>query len=57
MTIRLGAIGLLFAFAPGVFAQTAPVPGNSTGEPTGFLSRSAFSVSQSTHVVVDLIVW
>jgi hypothetical protein len=45
MTIRLGAIGWLFAFAPGVFAQTAPVPGNPTGEPTGFLSRSAFSVS------------
>lgn len=47
MTARLLATGLLFAFVPGAFAQTAPVPGISTGEPTGFLSRSAFFVSLS----------
>ena len=45
MTARLLATGFLFAFVPGAFAQTAPVPGISTGEPTGFLPRSAFFVS------------
>ena len=45
MTTRLLATGFLFAFVPGAFAQTAPVPGTSTGEPTGFLPRSAFFVS------------
>jgi hypothetical protein len=44
-TPRLLATGFLFAFVPGAFAQTAPVPGVSTGEPTGFLGRSAFFVS------------
>jgi hypothetical protein len=39
------ATGFLFAFASGAFAQTAPVPGPSTGEPAGFLPRSAFFVS------------
>ncbi len=45
MTARLLATGFLFAFVPGAFAQTAPVPGISTGEPSGFLPRSAFFVS------------
>jgi hypothetical protein len=39
------ATGFLFAFVSGAFAQTAPVPGPSTGEPRGFLPRSAFFVS------------
>ena len=42
---RLIVIGFLFAFVPGTFAQTAPVPGTRTDEPTGFLSRMAFFVS------------
>ena len=42
MTARLLAAGLLFALVDGASAQTAPVPGVSTGEPTGFLSRMAF---------------
>jgi hypothetical protein len=37
--------GFLFAFVSGAFAQTAPVPEPSTGEPHGFLPRSAFFVS------------
>lgn len=45
MTARFLAIGFLFVFVPGGFAQTAPVPGISTGEPSGFLTRSAFFVS------------
>ena len=45
MTVRLVAIGFLLAPVSGVSAQTAPVPGNSTGAPAGFLSRSAFFVS------------
>ena len=45
ITFRLVAIGFLFVFVPHAFAQTAPVPGNATGEPSGLLTRSAFSVS------------
>lgn len=45
MTPRLLAIGFLFASVSGAFAQTAPVPGLSTSEPLGFLTRSAFFVS------------
>jgi len=41
----LVAIGLLFAFVDGASAQTAPVPGISTGGRTGFLSRMAFFLS------------
>jgi hypothetical protein len=36
---------LLFASVDGASAQTAPVPGISTGERTGFLSRMAFFLS------------
>jgi hypothetical protein len=48
VTARLLVIGWLTAFAaspPAAFAQTAPVPGPSPGEPLGFLTRSAFFVS------------
>ena len=45
MTARVLAIGMLFAFADGASAQTAPVPGVSTGDATGFLSRMAFFLS------------
>src|SRR5438874_1349267 len=39
------ACGFLFALVSGAFAQTAPVPESSSGEPRGFLRRSAFFVS------------
>jgi hypothetical protein len=45
MTVWFVALGFLLAPVSGVSAQTAPVPGNATGAPTGFLSRSAFTVS------------
>src|SRR5688500_15431514 len=45
MTVWLVGFALMYAFVPGVFAQTAPVPGRATGDPAGFLSRSAFFVS------------
>src|SRR6266550_1196277 len=41
----LVAIGLLFAFVDGASAQTAPLPGISIGDRTGFLSRMAFFLS------------
>lgn len=44
-TARLLATGFLFAYVSDAVAQTAPVPGPSTGEPRGFLPRSAFFVS------------
>jgi hypothetical protein len=43
--VTLLAIGSLLAVAPGIAAQTAPLPGTAIGQPTGFLSRSAFFVS------------
>src|SRR2546425_654043 len=45
MTAWVLATGFLFALVSGAFAQTAPLPGPSTGEPAGFLPRSAFFVS------------
>jgi hypothetical protein len=45
MRATLLATGLLFAPASAVSAQTAPVPGPATGDPHGFLTRSAFFVS------------
>jgi hypothetical protein len=45
LTVWLVAFWFIHAFVPTVSAQTAPVPGRSTGEPAGFLSRSAFFVS------------
>src|SRR5258708_33318376 len=45
MTVGLLSAGFLFAIVSPAFAQTAPVPGPSTGEPHGFLSRSSFFVS------------
>lgn len=45
MTARLLAAGVLCAFVSRASAQTAPLPGPSTGEPSGFLTRSAFFVS------------
>jgi hypothetical protein len=44
-TAGLLATGFLFAFASSSFAQTAPVPGPSTGGPPGFLQRTAFFLS------------
>ena len=45
MTVRVLAACFLCSFVSGASAQTGPVPGPSTGEPKGFLSRSAFFVS------------
>ena len=53
ITDRLLPIGFLFAFVPGAFAQTAPLPGISTGEPPGFMSRSAFFVSVAGMQIDD----
>jgi hypothetical protein len=45
MAVRFLAIGFLFVFVPGAFAQTDPVPELSTLETPGFMTRSAFFVS------------
>ena len=45
MKRALVAIGLLFAIGDAASAQTTPVPGTSSGERTGFLSRMAFFLS------------
>ena len=45
MTVWLAASGLVLASGAAISAQTSPVPGNSTGAPGGFLSRTAFFVS------------
>jgi len=39
------AAGLLFTFVSVASAQTSPIPEPSTGEPSGFLARSAFLLS------------
>lgn len=56
MPAKLRAIGLFVAFAaysPGVFAQTAPLPGIPTGGLTGLLTRSAFIVSAASMQTDD----
>src|SRR5205823_10578900 len=44
-TGKLLAIGFVIAFARPALAQTAPLPGVFTGDPAGFLPRSAFLLS------------
>ena len=57
MTARFLAACFLCAFVSGASAQTGPVPGPSTGEPSGFLARSAFFVSIARMQTDDPRFW